>query len=337
MVNGLTTIFLLALALCVNLVLYPHELALQAIGRGSDSSDALIRGGKLLLMGHFPYSTRTYLHNLISPGPGWILMAMPFSCSGLSVLLTPFSTTFSALMIKQITKSNICTNLFLVFMFSSLVFWQTSVQGSDYVAIGMVFGIIVIYVFNYLDLHWGNRAFLILLTGLSATARISFLYLGLLMGFFLWQKNKVKGVVFGISSFLLTMLFHAVFYLWDPTHYSPLHVLFDKPILVPNYFLISILCCSIVAIITFFKINVKLENWLFFLWLCLVTPLLVLDIGKIIHKHWMISGSGMFSTIAMPIIAMWACFSWRNYAEKYSYENLATTTETITAKSIILV
>ena len=94
--SQLTMIFLLALILAANLLLYPHELALQAIGRGSDAGDALIKSGNLLLKGNFPYSIPTYLHNPISPGPGWVLMLMPFTCTGLYVLLIPFFSALSA-------------------------------------------------------------------------------------------------------------------------------------------------------------------------------------------------------------------------------------------------
>lgn len=309
--SHVTLICLLAVLLLINAMVYPHELALQAIGRGSDQSDALIRSGALLFSGHFPYSVLTYLHNPISPGPGWILMTMPFTLTGLYVLFVPFVTTMSAFFIRKITNSTRLANLYLIFLFSSLSFWQTSVTGIDYVAVGMVFGLVTMGVFSYWSTNRLVRWCFIILASLSATARVSFIYFGPLLGVFLWKKNKIDGLYLAISTLVLTVLTHVGFYLWDPAHYAPLHVFFDKPDAVPYFFLIATGLCFLIAVITLLRLKVTLSSWMFFLWLCLAAPLLILDLGAIIQNHWIIAENlNMVAVIIMPIAAMWASMVW---------------------------
>jgi hypothetical protein len=38
---------------------------------------------------HNPYVIQTYLGNPLSPGPGWVLLALPFTVSGLYVVFFP--------------------------------------------------------------------------------------------------------------------------------------------------------------------------------------------------------------------------------------------------------
>jgi len=84
-------ILLFILITLVNILVYPLADSLKYQARGSDQDDALIVGAKNLISGKNPYEAHTYFPgNPLSPGPGWLIMNLPFTTSGLYCLLTPF-------------------------------------------------------------------------------------------------------------------------------------------------------------------------------------------------------------------------------------------------------
>ena len=310
--SHLTTLVLFIFILLINFVLYHYELALQAMGRGSDAGPALIMSGRALLHGYFPYLHLDYLHNPPSPGPGWVVLTMPFTCTGLYELLTPNLVISSALIIKKITRSNLSANLYLICLCSSPAFIQAMVTGIDYLPMGFMLCFLTIAIFYY----WGEKKlydiYLIIGTGMLATARLNFLYLAPLLGLFICGRDKKSGIYFSLMGLSVTLLFHIGFYLWNPQHYTPLHVIHDYgfPVIQNNDCVYTlVLICIITVIMTYVTLKNTLRSWLFLLWFYLTTPLFLADCLEVIHIHFQHFGFG-FLVITMPILTWWICMNF---------------------------
>jgi len=130
---------LIFIVIVINAFVYPIADSLKYWGRGSDQDDALIVTALNLISGRNPYEARTYFHiNPISPGPGWIILNIPFTLTGLYFLLVPTYLFTLLFFIKKISKGYYLPNIFLVLCISSLAFWETTVVGSDMFAIGVL-------------------------------------------------------------------------------------------------------------------------------------------------------------------------------------------------------
>ena len=309
-----TMFFLFTYLLLITLILYRHELALQAIGQGTDSGPCAIVSGLRLLHGKFPYLHLDYLRNPISAGPGWVMLMMPFSCTGLYGLLIPTLVIASTIVIKKITRSNLGANIYLLCLLSSPGFMNAMVVGNDYVAIGIVYGLVAIALFYYYRKNWLYDLCFMIGVGMLATARLNFWYLAPLFGFFIWGRNKKDGVYFALAGLLVTILLHLGFYLWNPQHYAPLHVIKDDATPVfGGHAMIILLCVSVISgIIAFLTLKNTLKSWLFLLWICLTAPLFVVGIFALIQTHWDLQGNGFsYLIITAPILTMWLGIEYR--------------------------
>ncbi len=312
-----TMIFLSACFFLIDIVLYHHELSLQAIGRGTDSGPALILSGVRLLHGLFPYSKLDYLHNPISPGPGWVILTMPFTCTGLYELIIPLLVIVSAFTVKKITQSTLNANIYLLCLLSSPAFVQAMVTGNDYVTMGLAYCLFTVALFYFWQKNKLCKLCFIIGVGMLATARFNFSYLAPLLGFFIWSNNKKEGLYFALGGLFVTFALHAGFYLWDPNHYTPLHVIKDKGARVfSGFHAVVLLSTSIAAVvITLLTLKNTLKSWLFLLWLCLTTPLLILDFFSLRCSHQAIAGYDVFFImITAPILIMWVALDFRTYS-----------------------
>lgn len=304
--SPLTMIFLFILLLFVNAILYHYQLTLQSIGRGTDAGDALTFTGSNLLHGKFPYSRLTYLGNVVSAGPGLFIFALPFTYIHAYGLLIPILIMLSTYVIKTVSKNTAIGNVYLLSLLSSPAILQEIGQGNDYLIIGLVYALLTIACFYY----WRENKFyqlcLACAIGLLATARLNFFYLPLLLGVFVWKQNKKAGMLIGLTGLFIAICTHLGFYLWDPPHYDPLHVINDyASYTIHSTYGLSILIslCLIAGIITIAMVKNTLTSWLFFLWLCLTTPLFVGGLFYLIHENWNIQGIGIgYIALTTPII-----------------------------------
>lgn len=303
--SPLLTVFLAFFLLFLNAILYHHQLALQSIGRGTDAGDALTFTATNLLHGHFPYSRLTYLNNPASAGPGLFIFAMPFTYIGAYGLLIPSLTITLSLVIQKITKHTYLSNLFLIIFLTSPAFIQFMAEGNDYLIIGLVFTLLTIalyYCWN--KSHFYNIA-LIFAFGLMATSRLNFIYMPAVLSVFLWKRDRKSAIYFGIVSSLIALGIHIGFYLWNPAHYGPLHVVNDYARYTyqsHDRLFLLLFFSAIVAAITLFSNQRTLSSWLIFLWLCLTTPLIIGGFFCLIHENWDLQGIGLgYITLTAPI------------------------------------
>ncbi|MCC6476826.1 hypothetical protein IT157_07185 [bacterium] len=212
---------LLLLHTSLNAVVYPKADALKFVGRGSPQDDALMVGAERLVQGLNPYEGETFRHEWVSAGPGWIVLALPFTLTGLFALFTPFWVALCAWWIAR-RYDTPSASLFLILLFSSLVFWELSVTGSDMLAMGCAF------LLSLVVLDWsGTRGFVAkFLSALFAasvtTSRIVFAFLLPLQAAFLYHRKKRDGIFYGLLAILLFVLFQLPFYLWNSARFFPL-------------------------------------------------------------------------------------------------------------------
>lgn len=297
-----------ALLVVVNFLVYPVADALKYEGRGSDQDDALIITGTRLLQGRNPYAGEVWPQESAAAGPGWVILATPFSATGLYVLLVPVIVIVTTLVLRGATRNIAPAVDFLALLLSSLAFWELMVNGSDMVPIGCLFVLAVMAV------HAAWRKGLIAKLGASAllaaaaTGRAVFFFVVPLVAGFLWPRSRRQSVeLFALVGTILLAL-HLTFYFWNPRWFLPLHVFGKGQLLLGNaWWVFALLCCIAVAFISVWKVRDNLSSWLFFLWLPVATALFFAGLGDLFScgfdfARW--EGAN-YVAVQMPVIAAW--------------------------------
>ena len=214
-------IALILLHVVINVVVYPQADALKYENRGSPQDDALIVGGERLVAGLNPYEGETYRHEWVSAGPGWIVLALPFTLTGLFALFTPFWVALCAWWIAK-RHDTASVSLFLILLFSSLVFWELSVTGSDMLAMGCAFLLSLVLLDWSKTRGWVAKSLTALFAASLTTSRIVFAFLLPLQAAFLYHRKKRDGIFYGLLAILLFVLIQLPFYLWNSARFFPL-------------------------------------------------------------------------------------------------------------------
>jgi len=285
--RGWLLVGLILLALALNYVLYPIADALKFQMRGSDQDDALLQLARRLLQGLSPYAQPTYFGNPISTGPGLVLLLWPLLTPATYFLITPLCLGGVALVLARVRRSWLPANLLVLLCMSSPAFWETMVVGSDvFVMGGICFGVLTAV---YYKLAWRPGALLLcaLILGAAATSRVIFIYLIPLISLFQWKRGPGLALALGGLALAVALGLHGVFYLWDPAHYTPLHLLGKGNQLLPPVLKAAVLMGGVgVAVWAWLRLSDTYPSWLFFLWLGLVIPLAGVSFGDLwVWRH----------------------------------------------------
>lgn len=295
-------VVLFFIILLVKVLLYPGADSLKMLGAGSDQDDALIQAAHRLIAGLNPYAEPIYKGNFISPGPGWILLTLPFSLSGLYVLLTPVATGAAALAVGRSRSAS-----FLLLLMICPAFWELMVVGSDFLALGCAFLFMLIAV-----REWGAKPKVWLLAavfvGMAATARIVFAYLPIVLAAFLYRRDRRAGVRMGLVSTAVCFGLHGIFHALDSGYYAPLHLFIRAGDLMPP----AAVAGGGIVVLAFFLFSVlRLQespvSWLKYGWLILIVPLLIMSLADLNSaggdfSYW--EGASYFGP-ALPVCAAW--------------------------------
>lgn len=273
---------IIGLFVILNHFIYPIADGLKVHGGGSTADDALLEPMRALLAGRQMYDIYVYSGVKASPGPGWILINAPFTATGLYVCLVPFYVALTTVLFTKLYGSLRAANLILVFLCSSLIFWELLVTGHDSIAMSCSIAMIFMATERWCRDRFGLPAFLIaVLTGIFGTARIIFPFIAPLLAMLIWKRNKSTAVLFVIISTLVTGGLHVYFYL-QSEYYHPL-ILFDRAesnmgfeIALPGA-----VCTALVGIVAFWKVGTTRMNILFWFIVCLLTPLLFISFGEL--------------------------------------------------------
>jgi hypothetical protein len=280
------TFILVIIFIMINFFVYPYADALKYSGHGSTADDALIEPAQALLSGENLYDAQLPDKVPISPGPGWILMNIIFTGTGLYFLMTPFYVGLSAIVFMTAGGEKAGSNLVLLCLCSALIFWELMVTGHDVVAIGCMSVTLLVLVERFSQKREGSKTILLfigfaLVLGALATSRILFIILPPLFGIILWKRDRALGISLALGSLFTALLLHAVFYVRSE-FYQPLH-LFDRAESNMGLVLIILgaITSAIVVIAAIIKVKNNLDSWLLWFSLLIATPLIFISLGEL--------------------------------------------------------
>jgi len=315
-------VLLILVITVVNFLVYPIADNLKNNGKGSDQDDALIATVSCMLKGKSPYEGKTYYpSNPISPGPGWIILSLPFSHSKLYFLLIPFYIILLGLLLKKVSGGIYLSNLFVLLCLSSLAFWETMVVGSDMFAIGAAF-VLCLYLANtYLPKFSIYFLLSAVFLGTVSTSRIIFLYCLFLIFLLFFKFYKTKALVYSGVSLITAVTLHYIFYLWNEKTYPPMHLLGKGSMLIPGFYKILILALAVaVLFISFKRVKNNFCSIVFYFWLCLLIPLGSVSLGDLINLrnyNFALWEGANYLVVLLPIYLTYFCLSFFENEEKH--------------------
>jgi hypothetical protein len=195
-------------------------------GAGSDRDDALDVALEALVRGSYPYYALTYLGNPPTPGPGALLLALPFFLLGTSALQNLFWLPFFLYYCLSyfFNDRTLAIVFFSVFILGCPGALQDFVTGGDYLVNAIYVGIAVDLVAHAYELpSSGKRWSACALLAMAISSRVVYLAVVPVLAAFLWQRRGLRAVaeVTGIIA-LIVFAINAPFYAHDPGHFAPL-------------------------------------------------------------------------------------------------------------------
>jgi hypothetical protein len=215
------------LLLVIFFVVYPIANS-GILGVGSDRDEALNIATTELLKGHYPYYSRTYVGNLISPLPGSLVLAVPFVLLGNSAYQNLFWLFAFLLTMNSYLKNRRLALLLLgVIITLSPIVLREYVTGGDLLANSIYPLLFIMWMVNSIPkdgvTNW-RKSMLAVLLGVGFASRANFVLLLPLVFSALAQGAGWKSATKYISITCLTFALMTIpFYLYDPQGFSPLH------------------------------------------------------------------------------------------------------------------
>jgi hypothetical protein len=221
------TLFLLIAFTVGALSMHPYVVSLKEHGAGSDSDEALILAGQALLNFQNPYTAVTYLGNPFSVGPGWALLAAPFTVSGLYPLFFPSTVALTMGCLRSNGHDWLTLNRFIILLASSPCVWELACDGSDYLPFAML-TLTVTQLLQRPIIRTFDVVGLTVVLGLLSTFRIVFIFLPLLVGFSLFAIHRRRAFAVALGSLAICLASQSLFYFLNRGHYPPLNLLQNK-------------------------------------------------------------------------------------------------------------
>ena len=302
---------LFATVLLTMLVVYPMADALKFQKAGSDQDDALIIGAEDILAGS-PYASKTYFGNPQSAGPGWVLIALPFSVTGAYRLFFPSLLAGLGLALKRRTGSWRMGNLFLLLASTGLIFWELTAVGSDMFAWGCAAVLALLAVEAFAQRGPIHLIWLAMLLGCLATGRIVFLPFPLLAGLFLWRRGaRQRALAIGIGGIAVALVLHLGFFLWTKGSYAPLHLIFKGSSLLDTFplwvFAPAMAAGCALVILVYRLAKGGIDHWLLATWVAMGLPLALISFSDLTSNHFDFAGWGGANYMgpALPFLLGW--------------------------------
>lgn len=198
------------------------------VDSGGDRDEALDIAVRELLTGNYPYSPQTHLGKPISPLPGALLLAAPFVLLGNSAYQNFFWLSVLVIAFGRWYKDAKLTFVLLIAILASPMIFLDILFGGDLLANNIYFLVALVWFVQTrykspASVPWWPSVFL----GVALASRPNFLFwLPLTFAFLLsqgqnliWLTKRLLIAVFLAGALTLP------FYLYDPSHFSPLHTL----------------------------------------------------------------------------------------------------------------
>lgn len=293
-----------------------HPVSVRhTITQGNDSEDALYRGATNLIHLHYPYYSKTYLGNPITPMPGALILDLPFAVfnhAGMQnlVWLAAFFCFAAAFFKRSSTPV-----LFACLILANAHTFVNLMTGADY-PVNCFYICVASYCFMKSSVrargwqYWLSVVFL----GVSLSSRLSYLLVVpiVLAGYCIAEEGYRRGLIRIAQPLVVTFLITAPFYLYDPAHFSPLHVANFLSAMTPAHqrlvFLILTGGAVCIASSSFF-IKMKVDR--FFLLAGLAVCMILLPPGVIVafHQHFTFQGALVlgYTDTAYILLCLWLC------------------------------
>jgi hypothetical protein len=312
-------LFLACMLILLVAFVYPLVDGMKYYGRGSDQDDSIINAGLALLKTGNPYTATTYFsftEKSLSPGPGWIIISLPFTVLNAYFVFSPFVVIGMALLIKWHSKHWATANLFIIFLLSTIIFWDLLVEGSDLIALGCFFSATLLVLY-YAKLTRLNILAFSIVIGMLATSRIAFSYIPVLYAVLLYTRDRKAAFIVALFGTLTMFSLHYYYYLWSiidgHEYYKPLHLIAKGSQFMPgNFKVVALIACSAAGVAIIYMLKNSLQRWLMCFWLGLYMPMLFVSLGALIFKRNMdvtLWEGANYLTIPLPAFLVYILIS----------------------------
>ena len=203
-------------------LVYPLADGLRAEMRGSDQDDAILICGRALLEGTYPYGQETYLGNPPSPGPGVLALFLPSLLAGWYPLTTVLGLALALAWIRKRLGPAVLVSFCLI-LATSLLYWDLLAVGSDLVVISLLITVATDWS-STVSTRRGACA-LGILAGVLGGSRTPLVFIPLIFAFPVSGRRASLGALIAIVGLGTALGLHAVLWVWDPSGYTPLHLI----------------------------------------------------------------------------------------------------------------
>jgi hypothetical protein len=301
-------------------VLYPTSQR-HIVGPGSDEEDQMRIAGTQMLQLHYPYLIHTYLGGLITPMPGAVFLSIPFLLLGRVSFQNPvWLAIFILFCVKFFRSRSTVLAFLLIMMLTAPEVLDDFVVGNDFTVNALYICVAVFFFLRtYNEDTKGWRHILAgVFLGFALSSRTLYVVIPPLVLAYLLQQGK--GTMAAWRSFALPILtavaITAPFYLYDPSHFSPLH-LRDKIEFIPiEYrYLVLFLLPALALLIACSGFFMRLTMSGLFLLAGFACAMILLSPGLIafaIHKPINGMESIYYCKAAAIFVALWAFSRFEN-------------------------
>ena len=267
---------------------YPIADGLKNQMLGSDQDNCIISGATNLLQGLPPYLTRSYFGNPCSPGPGLLLLYLPFVALHIYIAGALFAIGALTLALYQEEKKLLFVGTFLVSIFFCLAIPELLIVGSDLILVGCGIAFLCLKIpvvlgqKNYLQLIG-----LSFLCGLLASSRVNFLALPFVFFLFIFSQWRFKSILFLMVSLITATLPGILIYTMDPNNFTPFHLLSKAETLLPLPLMLFVAgVCLLSAAMGLYRFTQNLLSLSGGVFITLAPMLLALALSDLSRRHW---------------------------------------------------
>jgi hypothetical protein len=284
---------------------YPIADALKLSMRGSDQDDCIILGANALLQLTHPYLQKTYFDNPCSPGPGLLILYIPFVWMHLYILGSIVALSVVAWLLYRHWASWALVGAWIITLLFSLVMPDALVVGSDLILPAcVILAIALLLAPTLASQNYFSLFILAIAAGLVSSMRINFIVFTPLIALFIFTRWRLGAIVFLICSLAVALTPGLFIYQLDPAHFTPLHLLGKSSKFISQEILLLGGLGSIgIALYCAYGLTKKSIDFPLAIFLSLAPMLLMASIGELSYGHWDIA-SWAGANYLIPLIPL---------------------------------
>jgi hypothetical protein len=270
---------------------------------GSDRDEAIIASAQRLMRGEHPYAEPTYLGNPLSPGPGWVVLHVPFVALGLYPFVPALAWAVlpltAALASQERSKATMRT---IVLSAAAPVLWHELITGSDLLTAGVIGAAAI--VLSAADIPRRLRPLSIVALAAFMTSRAPLLLGG---AAFYATSRAVRGAAsIALYALAAAALAWAALFAIAPTDFSPFHLITRAPVMFPSAALAATLIATVatLAIVTRSAV-VTTAHRLWNFGIVLLVPLSATAVMSLARADWDLAswvGASYLVPAAVPLL-----------------------------------